>query len=144
MNYFVVPGTPVPQGGMRAYVQKGKAFVTNTSPGPLARYRSDIWDAWSKSANPDAMGGPIYIDVVFTFKRPDKHYLPANTKRPVRELREDAPQYMTQSPDIDKLLRAVLDALTGRAYADDREVAHILAIKVWGEQSQTVITLKEL
>lgn len=35
-------------------------------------------------------------------------------------------------PDLDKLIRAVLDALTGIAYTDDSQVVRILAQKSYG------------
>ena len=38
---------------------------------------------------------------------------------------------MIQSPDLDKLVRSVLDALTGYAYIDDRQVGSLVASKEW-------------
>ena len=35
-------------------------------------------------------------------------------------------------PDVDKLVRAVLDALTGRAYVDDAQVVWVHAEKIYG------------
>jgi Holliday junction resolvase RusA-like endonuclease len=37
------------------------------------------------------------------------------------------------APDIDKLLRAVMDALTGIAYADDSQVIEVMVSKVYGD-----------
>lgn len=39
----------------------------------------------------------------------------------------------TTRPDIDKLTRAVLDALTGIAYVDDSQVIALAATKVYGD-----------
>jgi Holliday junction resolvase RusA-like endonuclease len=40
-------------------------------------------------------------------------------------------------PDLDKLIRAVMDALTGTCYLDDSQVVRIRASKSW--RSDTVI-----
>lgn len=44
-------------------------------------------------------------------------------------------------PDIDKLLRAVLDALTGVAYADDAQVVSVTTAKVYGPSERVVVTI---
>jgi Holliday junction resolvase RusA-like endonuclease len=38
----------------------------------------------------------------------------------------------TVPPDLDKLIRAVLDAMTAIAYLDDGQVTEINAVKVYG------------
>lgn len=40
---------------------------------------------------------------------------------------------MTVKPDLDKLCRTVLDALTGVAYKDDSQVIGIIANERYGE-----------
>ena len=40
---------------------------------------------------------------------------------------------MTVKPDIDKLTRAVLDALTHHAYDDDCQVVSLNVVKLYGE-----------
>lgn len=47
-------------------------------------------------------------------------------RRTVREL-------PTTRPDIDKLSRACLDAMTGIVYLDDAQVVHLEATKLYGE-----------
>lgn len=48
---------------------------------------------------------------------------------PARKREPAPPGPHTVVPDLDKLVRAVLDALTGIAYRDDSQVTHILASK---------------
>jgi Holliday junction resolvase RusA-like endonuclease len=64
--------------------------------------------------------GPIGIRISFGIKAPlnTKHGYP-------------------KSPDLDKLIRGVLDALTGVCYVDDSQVTFIEAQKIW--QPVTVI-----
>jgi crossover junction endodeoxyribonuclease RusA len=41
--------------------------------------------------------------------------------------------HMTKKPDIDKLIRAVLDALKGVAWCDDSQVVSVYASKRYGQ-----------
>jgi len=47
----------------------------------------------------------------------------------------------TVKPDIDKTLRAVLDALTGIAYDDDSQVVSVAASKMYGAEAKTKISI---
>lgn len=44
-------------------------------------------------------------------------------------------------PDIDKLLRAVLDALTNVAYQDDSQVVSVTTAKVYGPSERVIVTI---
>jgi len=44
-------------------------------------------------------------------------------------------------PDIDKLIRAVLDGLTGVAYDDDQQVTKITAVKEYGTVEGVLIRI---
>lgn len=97
---FFAQGTPVPQGALRS--ARGRMFYPN----------NDRLMAWRKTigllANAffkEPVEGPIEIDVVFYQNLP------------------------TRRPDVDKLARAVLDALTGIVYHDDSQVVRLNAIK---------------
>ena len=82
---------------------------------------------------------PVAIEVTFYFKRPKLHY---DSKK---LLRQDAPTFVTNrlKGDIDKLLRALLDGLTGSAFADDSQVVKIVADKKYCElESQAGATIK--
>lgn len=48
----------------------------------------------------------------------------------------------TVRPDIDKLLRAVLDALTGVAYADDSQVVSVTSTKAYGPSERVFVSIE--
>lgn len=48
----------------------------------------------------------------------------------------------TVRPDLDKCLRAVLDALTGVAYADDSQVVAVVTDKVYGPCDCTIVEVE--
>ena len=47
--------------------------------------------------------------------------------------------YDRPTTDLDKLCRAVLDALTGAIYEDDKYVAHLAATKEWSDWSGCLV-----
>ena len=49
----------------------------------------------------------------------------------------------TLKPDIDKLIRPILDALTGIAYDDDNAVYEVYARKIWWPLDLTEITVSD-
>lgn len=123
---FAVDGVPVPQG---ALVRSPQGFLYNRGGPKLNRWRKAIADAAHQAMTTDVLeDGPVSVAVTFVVHRPDSHYLPANSRRSVRMLREGSPIWSTSAPDIDKLTRACLDALTGVVWIDDAQVARI---QVW-------------
>ena len=104
MITFRVNGIPIPQGSMK--VINGR--VLHSQGSALAGWRSLIgWEARGAGALPHSL--PVKISITFFMPRP---------KTVKRELPSVA-------PDLDKLIRAVLDGLTGVAYADDGQVVQI-------------------
>jgi Holliday junction resolvase RusA-like endonuclease len=142
---FVVRGLPVAQGNARAFIAKGKGgapdraiYATSAAKGfggktsPLQSWRNSLAaGARETMGTRSLLDGPLCVRVVFVFPRPASHYLPANSKRPVRHLRGDAPVYHASKPDVDKLQRALLDALKLVVWHDDSQVADVRARKVY-------------
>ena len=48
---------------------------------------------------------------------------------------------MTVKPDVDKVLRATLDALTGIAYEDDAQVVDAHPVKRYGPRPETILQI---
>ncbi len=132
-----VPGIPVPQGSTRAFARNGRVHTTNDPSGRIERWRGDIRSAVTaeiRVTHGDAsdwymLADPISMRLSFRMPRPASHFLPANGKRSAPVLRLDAPHWTPSGADIDKLARAVLDALTGVVYADDSQVVSVVAAK---------------
>jgi crossover junction endodeoxyribonuclease RusA len=129
-----VPGDPISQGSLRSFERGGRTFTKSSNAGPLERWRGDIRSEVKASQGRQRVDtwpleGPIAMRMSFALARPQAHFLPANSKRPKPELRLDAPHWAPGGKDIDKLARAVLDALTGFVYVDDSQVVSIVAAK---------------
>lgn len=116
---FVVHGTPIPQGSMKGFAfrrKTGKLGVAMTSDNPKTRPWKDsvkaaAIEAWDDRPTDDA----VSLTIEFAFMPP------ASNRHP----------HKTTKPDIDKLARAVMDALTGVVYRDDSQVVAVSARKVF-------------
>ena len=113
-----VHGDPVAQGSMSA----GRGRVFHASKG-LRPWRDKVTKAafavvseLDDAAYPTS--DPVRVSLHFLLRRPKR------TKR----------ERPTVVPDLDKLSRAVLDALTGVVYADDAQVVSLHASKVYAFQ----------
>ena len=114
---FTVYGTPVPQGSSKAFVVKGRAIVTSDNK-QLRPWRAEVAhaarEAWEGRAPLDE---PVAVAAAFTLSRP--------ASRPKRD------KYPDRKPDLDKLIRGLLDGLTGPLLKDDARVVMISASKVY-------------
>jgi len=131
---FTVPGIAAPQGSKKAFRTKGGRIALVESSPNVKPYRASVASA-AYAAGAKVLHGPIFITVVFQFVRPKSHYTAKGA------LRDAAPHHVGK-PDIDKLCRAVLDALTGIAYQDDSQVVALDASKVYGPTASTEIFIK--
>jgi crossover junction endodeoxyribonuclease RusA len=130
---FVVAGIPAPQGSKRAFVRGGRVSLVE-SCARVKPYRALVSLAASQARTEAPTQQPVGIAIAFVFVRPKSHYTSKG------ELRAGAPTHPGK-PDIDKLCRAVLDALTGILYHDDAQVVSLNASKRYGVASMTAISL---
>lgn len=118
---FVVEAEPRSQGSMTAVYnrQLGVARVRHNAAPALSLWRKQCRDA-AKREGAQRWEGPIGIRISFGIHK-------------VQDMKHGYPK----RPDLDKLVRGVLDALTGTCYVDDSQVVKIIARKSW--RSNTVI-----
>jgi Holliday junction resolvase RusA-like endonuclease len=144
-----VPGRAVPQGSKTAFVSKstGRAIVVDKDM-RLPRWRMKITAAaieqqaeyrHTRPALTFPIEGAVGIKVAFTMERPKNHY---GTGRNASAVKPSAPRYPAAMPDIDKLLRAVFDALTdARVWKDDGQAVWVQTTKTYGDEPGVHITL---
>ena len=132
MMEFFVPGLPKTAGSKRAFAHRttGKIIVTDDTGKPGRRWRADVQAAAAQAYGGPLLTGPLEVTLGFHLPRPKGHY---GTGRNAEKLRPSAPDYHTVKPDIDKLSRAVLDALKGVVWRDDAQVWKKLASKRYAE-----------
>lgn len=112
-----VPGTPTPQGSAKAYIVKGRARVTGDNPKTMP-WRADVAAHVRSEIGPTIAipEGPVVLTLSFVMPR-----------RKAEPKRITPPH--TRKPDLDKLSRAVMDALSGLVYTDDAQVIALDADK---------------
>lgn len=116
---FVVRGKPEPKGSTRAFMPKGARFPVVTSDNPKARGFADLVRLVAQEhAPPELLTGPVRVSLAFFLARPK------STPRKV--------VHHIKKPDVDKTVRAVLDALTGIVWRDDSQVVELHASKGFG------------
>lgn len=162
MFTFTVHGKPHPKGSVVAFVPRTKSgYATWPNGSPKVVKHDDTSDesaAWSESVTVGARQAmlesglskaltehdAVEVSVLFSQPRIRGHY---GTGKNQRTLKASAPAYPAKRPDIDKWLRAVLDAMKGTTYNDDGQVVMLVARKVYVDISEpwrTVITVRFL
>jgi len=127
MIQFTVRGLPVPQGSKRVF---GKAVV-ESNESRLRPWRLDVASSAHEAMNgAGPHQGPVEVILRFSLPRPKSHF---GTGRNKDVLKASAPAYPTGKPDIDKLARAVLDAISQICFRDDSQVARLDAIKQYAD-----------
>lgn len=124
---FFAAGKPETKGSARAFVIGGRARITNDNPRAKS-WAGVISTAASAAYSGELLDGPLRIEIVFLLSRPKSHF----TKK---GLRPTAPEYCDRKPDIDKLARCALDALTGVIFTDDARVVRLSSSKRYAESA---------
>lgn len=128
---FFVAGEPVPQGSTKAfYIKKLERVVTTHTNANTENWRNRIATE-AQHANelrPQSFfsddrrqGYEVTMDFVFSKPKSTPKKFRLNTKR----------------PDLDKLIRAALDAITNVLIPDDSQVIRIIAGKCYGDCDRT-------
>jgi crossover junction endodeoxyribonuclease RusA len=113
---FEALGVPRPQGSLTPWVDRtGRVRASHSTGVAGARWRGTVAAAARDAWHERPMTGPVGIRLLFRLPRPNGV----------------DPGYAVAPPDVDKLSRAVLDALSGILYVDDAQVVQLSASKVY-------------
>lgn len=128
---FTVPGVPVPQGSHKGFYNKalGRVMMVQDNQ-KLLPWRDSVTAAASAAWPFPPLLGPVAVTCEFFFPfRSQDLRKDGSRKRP-----NEVP-WKSAKPDIDKLIRAVLDALTAAGiWRDDGQVCRIAAEKYHHEK----------
>ena len=139
-----VAGVPMPQGSKKGFAFRRKSgslgvSMVESSKG-LKPWRALVSLAAAERFQGTIIEGSVELEVDFYFTRPKSHY---RTGKNAHLLKDSAPRDHKTYPDLDKLTRAIGDALAGVVYADDRLICRCIGEKHYGDRPGVRIGIKE-
>lgn len=134
---FTVYGVPQAQKRHRHF-SRGK-FVKTYDPSSVDK--NDFLSVAMFNMPDKPIENPINIMINFYFPRPKSHF---GTGRNSGKLKDNAPIFHTKKPDIDNLIKFVLDSLNKRFWKDDSYIFAVTASKRYGNNNpRTKIEVNE-
>jgi crossover junction endodeoxyribonuclease RusA len=118
---FFVPGSPIAQGSMSVF----NGRVVHSNGAKLKAWRQQISNA-ARVIYREPISGGVSVDMVFHITKP-------------KTVTRSTPHV---KPDLDKYVRACLDALTGSAFLDDAQVITLTASKHYSNEPGVSITVR--
>lgn len=132
MKQLTIDGVPVAKGRPRL----GR-YGTYT-PKKTQEYQEYVKMCWvAKYGSIQPSEQPLEMNIVFYMPIPKSY-----SKKQRAEILNGRLK-PTKKPDIDNLIKSVLDALNGLVYADDSQIIKVTAVKRYAETGSTELTIKE-
>lgn len=146
-----VRGLPAPQGSKKQVriqhgPRKGETLMIDVKPKELKTWRADVAMSlliarrkvpagWLDAKDKKNARVPYKLTVIFVVPRPPSD---VTSKQPIADLdyavpKASAPKVATRKPDLDKLVRAVCDAVKEIIWKDDCQMIRLEAYKVHGQ-----------
>lgn len=142
-----VVGVPAPQGSKSGFYNKhtGRVQMVESSK-KVKPWRQDVVAAALDAKAQSGWVAPavaVEVEIAFQMPRPRYHF---GTGRNAHQLKPGAPVYVDKKPDIDKLVRSTLDALTSAdVLRDDAQVGRIVVDELYANgPSGAQITIRPL
>lgn len=131
MEKIEVKGKVIGKGRPR-FTNKG-GFVSTYTPKSTQQYEETIKEAYTEGNHKNFKDMPIKMWITAMYKPPK-----SLSKKKQQEL---LGTYMTKKPDSDNIAKIVCDALNGVAYNDDKQIALLIIMKIYGEEDKLEIEL---
>lgn len=126
---FTVYGKPAQMGSKKAFVRGGRAIITDDNSEKRKQWANAVSSVAAEAmARRDLISQPVWLHASFYFARPKSHF---GTGKNANVLKHSAPIEHAQTPDLDKLLRCLNDALTGVVFRDDSLVSRVFCRRMW-------------
>jgi len=131
---FVVYGKPAQMGSKKAFVRGGRAIITDDNSEKRKQWANAVSSVAAEvMRGRDLISSPVQLRAMFYFRRPNSHY---GSGRNATTLKASAPEMHSQTPDLDKLIRCLGDALTGIVFRDDALIWSMVISRHWTEKQE--------
>jgi len=132
---LIIPGNPIAKKRPR-FARRGKFVKTyNDQETEESKFLFHVMQQWKGELIENTS---IAIHIKFCMKRPKSDY---GTGRNTGKLKKSAPVDHIKKPDIDNMIKFVLDVLNGHVYHDDSLINYIASAKCYCENPRTEITI---
>lgn len=147
MISFFIPGFPKPAGSKRGFaIKRGGVFTGKVAVIDACKTSRD----WKSTVSAEArahvgafhklLDAPLKVSLTFQVLRPKGHF---RTGKNATMLRDSAPCFPAQRPDVLKLARAVEDALTGIIWRDDSQIVTERIAKRYADNPGCIVEISE-
>jgi len=125
---LILLGTPIPLARAR-FSKSGQVY--NSQSREMLTNHMHFKQEWGDRSRFD---DPIHIDLLFVFP------VPYSYSKLRKSLLKNT--FYNHRPDLDNLVKKILDELIGVCYLDDSIVVSIMARKIYGTEGKTIINIK--
>ncbi len=115
-----IPAIPIaqPRHKVTTVGGRGRAFIP--AKHAVHDFKATVRKCWGEACSDPPSDCPLSLSVVFVLPRPDA----------MRWKTKSMPRVPhTKKPDVDNLLKSLLDALSGLAWVDDSRISSLMASK---------------
>lgn len=129
---FTIPGQP--QGKQRPrYARTGAVYT----PSETRAYEKKVHAAWWQSGG-ETLHGAVKLEIVAGYE------IPKSAPKSAKAAMMDGTRVPAKKPDIDNVIKIIMDGLNGAAYDDDKQVVQVNASKKYVEVPMVLVTVTEL
>ena len=135
MKYeFEVPGTIKGKGRPRVNSYTGTVYTPTTTKDYEYLVEQYFLLKYPKFK---PLEGRLAVNITATFS------LPKSTKKQDKEKMLENVISPTKKPDIDNIVKIILDAMNKFAFKDDTQITKLSVEKIYGEQEKISVTIEE-
>ena len=134
MIKITVPGQPIAQQRPRFSKASFKVFDPNRAD------KDAIRESIRSKAPRKPFEGSVYLTLNFYTKRPLQHFI---GKKRENKLRPGVPRWKVSRPDIDNLVKFIMDVLDD-FILDDSQICKLITTKKYSVNPKTIIEIGEL
>ena len=131
---FIVPGKPI--GKERPRMNKRGGVYT---PQHTRDYQNLVSIMYRSAGGREIEAKiPVRVHIKAVYM------IPKSTNKAMRELMHEAKILPVGKPDIDNVVKIILDGLNRTAWHDDAQVVSVTAEKAYGDEQCVIVTVEEL
>ena len=107
------------------------------TPEKTKAYEKKVKRLWNEEVG-HTFHGAVQVGIIAV------HKIPKSAPKSARRMMLEGERRPGIKPDIDNIAKAVLDGLNGAAFDDDKQVASLTIDKVYDDNPQVIVMVKEI